>query len=90
MLTIDDFNEPESHPFGMLENVVSRHACEVEGFMWWFLKQCKTAKDIDAEVTTRNCEDHLTEIDLLCKVGKKTYTLTDKSKRLLFSQYGIV
>lgn len=88
MLTIEDFKKPTSHPFGMLAEMHLQHTSETEGFMAWFLAQCIDAKDIDAEIKTRNCEDHMTGLQLLKKVSKKTYKLTTKAKGLLFAHYG--
>lgn len=87
MLTIEDFTKPTSHPLGMLEQMHLQHTSETEGFMAWFLGQCIDANDLDAEIKTRNCEDHMTVLDLLEKVGKKTYKLTRKAKGLLYVHY---
>jgi len=81
-MNILDFNHPTAHPF----NTFGRY--EVERLMWWFLLQCIKAGDIDAVVSTSKNHDHLVSEGLLNKVGDKRYTLTVKSKGILYSAYG--
>lgn len=88
MLTIEDFKKPNAHPFSMLAGMGLEHTSEAESFMAWCLSQCIQAKDFAAKFTTRHNEDWLIRYDLLKKVGKQTYQLTQKAKGLLYVHYG--
>ena len=86
MLTIKDYEEPKSHPYGMMRG--EHHASEKESFMAWFLRQCITERSINAKIKTIGNEDCMVKIDMLKKVANKTYQLTRKAKGLLFAYYG--
>jgi len=85
MLTIGDYKEPTSHPFGMLSNY------EEESFMAWFLSKCIEEGDLDASIKTVVNEDHMCSpsIGMLLKVSSQTYKLTTKAKGLLYAHYGV-
>lgn len=86
MLSIEDYEKPKSHPFSMLEG--EENASEKESFMAWCLSQCIKAGNLDAEFKTVANEDGMVGIDMLEKLGDKTYRLTRKAKGLLFAHYG--
>lgn len=81
-MNISDFNEPKEHPY----NTFGEYKTEV--FMWWFLRQCFLANDLNAAIITTYDHDDLVSKGLLNKVGDRTYILTTKSKGILHSCYG--
>lgn len=84
-LTIQDFNMPDRHPFGMLEG--QKHACEKEGFLAWMLKQ-SIERGGFIGIETKANEDSFAEDGYLEKVGPQTYKLSQKSIALLYVHYG--
>lgn len=81
-MDISMFNEPITHPWETFGEM------ETEAFMWWFLKQCFEAGDLDATIITQSNEDKLVWKGLLVRVAERQYHLTTKSKDILYSVYG--
>lgn len=83
-LTIEDFEVPVKHPFGMLRG--HERAYEKEKFLAWMLKQ-SIKRGGFLPIKTVGNEDHLVP-ELLLKVGEQEYRLSEKSIRLLYVHYG--
>lgn len=86
MLTIDDFNVPTSHPYGMLKGY--EHANEKESNLVILLRGCLEAGELDATIETIHPHPAMVIDGLLERVEPKRYKLTIKSKGLLYAHYG--
>ena len=80
-MNIEDFGAIDRHPWDCFGKA------EIEGFMWWFLKQCKERNDIDAVIKTKCNEDNLCAMNLLVKEGEQEYRLTEYAKGRLWNFY---
>lgn len=81
-MDITMFNKPTTHPLNTFRDY------NIESFMVWFLNQCIKMHNINAVITTKYNQDNLVEKGLLKKIGERQYSLTVKSKGLLYSVYG--
>lgn len=84
-MTINDFNKPTSHPFGMCAGY--NDASEKENFLAWMLIQCIEAGNF-GPVQTEHNHDSMLKQGLLSGSHEDGYTLTKKSIGLLYGYYG--
>lgn len=86
MLTIDNFEVPTQHPYGMLQGY--SHASEKEQILALLLTWCHTENDLLASKEFIHSHPTMVEDGLLEEVAERTYKLTKKSIGLLYSVYG--
>lgn len=83
-MNIDSFHQSKEHPFGMLRGY--KHANEKESVLAWALRQCI---DAGAWMALGMSHEHPTMVKdgLLERKGPRLYSLTEKSKGLLYAYY---
>jgi len=84
MISINEFKDPEVHPYGMLQGYTN--ANEKESLLCFLLGKCIEANAWVA-VTTKYSHPTMVEDGLLEMVGISQYLLTEKAKGLLYTVY---
>ena len=84
-MTVNDFNKPDAHPWGMLEAFTN--ASQKERMLVFILTKCIEAGDW-IPVASKFEHDSMVSDGLLEQVEEKTYSLTVKAKGLLYAFYG--
>jgi len=84
-MNVTDFKTPDSHPWGMLE--AFKNASQKESVLSFILTKCIEAGEW-IPVPTKYEHPTMVSDGLLEQVEEKTYSLTVKSKGLLYSFYG--
>jgi hypothetical protein len=86
--TIDMFNKPTNHPWGMLKDRFVEGSYERENFLAWMLNE-SIDKGSFCEINTTLNHDHMIEEELLEKgKGDNIYKLSQLSLELLYKYYG--
>lgn len=87
MYKIEDYTEPQEHPYKMLEDC--SQAFEKEKMLVFMITKCIEANDIDHVVETKFNHPTMVTDGLMEVCGDAYhYKLTEKSKKLLFKYYG--
>ena len=84
-MNVTDFSTPDLHPWGMLE--AFNNASQKESVLRFILTKCIEAGEW-VSVPTKYEHPTMVSDGLLEQVQEKTYSLTIKSKGLLYSFYG--
>ena len=84
-LTVDDFQIPEKHPYGMLGGY--RHTAEKESTLAFILKKCIHAGDLYTMIPLSLNHRDMVSDNLLVEFPDNHYRLTTKAIGLLYSVY---
>lgn len=85
-MTINDFEMPKTHPFGMCSAYTN--ANRKEAMLVYMLAQCIEAGTLNCFVPTIYAHEDMVRDGLLESDGTKTYKLTKKAIWLLYAYYG--